>query len=318
MGQFPGEFENTLTQEARELGYPERKWTETELRAMRPEMARKFLPEAARQLYLGTPTIFLDSPVPLERNPSINENHEKAGDLLRVTIFQAQKLGHLSFASVVGGMAGGKSTVAYEAVADTDRNFPLPRDWTFAIFKQTEQVKFDGKRIITHGLLEFPEVEEFTTIFDIPAKLNGKPCPEVIIAEEVQFAFMAGKPSEQRSGETIRQEIKGFLEVARQMGVKAVIFTSLDRDFRGLEWPHTRPMLSLVDLNLVVTARCTDCNGIAYFTQRDVFENGVWRPARMDEDVVVAGNVGESRVDSPQRYQPKCSFCHQVLPPLHS
>ncbi len=322
MGRFIGEFEGTFSTEARELGYPGRrdiKWSEAELWAMKPEIARLFLPEAARQLYLGTPTKIYDNPVPLERNPALNANQERASDSLRILIYQAlRRPNDIFFASVVGPMAGGKSSVVYEALTDSSKDFLHSKDWRIVVCKQKRQIEFDGRRIVTHGFLEYPGVKSFDNIFDIPAQLKGEPCPDVIIAEEVQFAFAAKDRSEQKGEETIRQEIKGFLEVVRQMGVKAVIFTSLDRDFATREWPHMKAMLSLVDLNLVVTARCVDCNGIAYFTQRDICENGVWRPARIDEDVVVAGNVGESKNDNPQRYQPKCLFCHQVLPARNS
>lgn len=307
------ELGQNLTSEAIALGYPGKTWTEAELRAIPRETARIFIPRQARELYQDTPTRFLDNPVPLERNRAINVNHERASDLLAISIFQARKNERLLFVSIVGPMAGGKSTAVYDALSASEQEFPLPKDWTHAVFKHKEQVKFDGQRIITHAKLVFPEVTPYDSIFDILAQVEEGPCPDVIIAEEIQFAFAEGE----RSAGTIKQELKGFLENAKKIGIKAVIFTSLDFDFKKDPWPHMKPMLGLVDLNLIVTARCVDCNGIAYFTQRDVFENGVWRPARVDEDRVVPGNVGEGKAVGKERddvYHPKCLFCHQVLP----
>ncbi|TSC53892.1 MAG: hypothetical protein LiPW16_279 [Microgenomates group bacterium LiPW_16] len=303
------ESERSLSPEAIALGYPGKRWTKAELRAMSPELAKKFLPPQARELYQRTPTRLLDNPVPLERNPAINANHERARELLGISIYQARKNERLLFVSVVGAMASGKSTAMCDALSGHE--FPLVTDWTYAVFKHIKQIEYDGQKIITHGKLEFLEVKPYDNIFSILEQVEEEP-PEVIIAEEAQFAFI----DKERSEGTIKQEISGFLGIAREMRVKAVIFTSLDFDFKREPWPHMRPMLGLVDLNLVVTARCVDCNGIAYFTQRDVFENGVWRPARVDEDIVVVGNVGEgNRIDKEDVYRPKCVFCHQVLPP---
>lgn len=311
---MPGpELSQPLTPDATALGYPGKIWTEAEIRAMLPATAHLFIPPQARVLYRDTPTHFLFEAYPLERDPGINVNHEMAKELLTSAIYTALQHKYLLFASLAGPMAGGKSTVVYDMISQikSQEGFPLVPNWSYALFKQKEQIKFDGAQIITHGERTVSVVIPYDNIFDILGLIDDQNPPEVIFAEEVQFAF--AKDKEERSEASIRREIGGFLKEAEAMGIKAIIFTSLDFDFRGEPWPHMRPMLRLTNQHYVLGARCVNCNGIAYLTQKYIYDkdSGIWRPARRDEPRVVAGNVGEDKVQRKVKYQPECRSCHQ-------
>lgn len=302
------------TPEELALGYP-RKWTESELRAMSPETAARFIPPQARRVYRDTPSNFLFEAYPLERDPAIHVNHEMARQLITNSIYTSVRTGNFLFLTLSGPMAGGKSTIVYDTIQhiNSGEGFPLTLDLTYALFKHAEQVKFDGARIVTHGERSIPEAIPYEGSFDILGQIDDKKSPDIVFVEEAQFAFT----DRARSEEAIRREIGGFLREAEAMGIKVVVFTSLDFDFRAEPWPHMTPMLEQSHQHFVLAARCEGCGGIAYLTQRDVFEDDFWRPARYDEPRVAVGNVGEDGKPRNERYQPKCMFCHQVLPPLN-
>lgn len=255
-------------------------------------MKRELLPPEVRKLH-GKDTIFLIDTSPDQENPATNGNQLTATEILlrRINTTKGPIV-----ACVAGAMGSGKSTVTLLLKGELGDSCQL--------FKQRVQVGFDGAVVKTHGGLKGQPAKPFNTLTEVVTTADR----EVVIAEESQFA------------PTTQEELKGVERIMGARGIRALVLTGLNFDFRKVPWKSMTPVLERANPSIVLTARCVrgDNHDPAFFTQRTIFYGGKERPACYDDPVVLAGNVGEDGRVLKERYDPMCTSCHRVLPAARS
>lgn len=255
-------------------------------------MRRIEIPPEIAALHGGRSKILLDIR-PVKKDSPLNRNQIQATKILLRVIEEVDRNHEPLIASVTACMAGGKSGVALGLKRTLGESCQL--------FKQVIQVGFDGELIKTHGGLYSQEIAvPFNRLIEV---VTGARVP-VVVAEEVQFAPLT------------KEEMREVRKLMKEKGMRALVCTGLDFDFRKVPWESTQAVLQEADLSLVLAARCVKDGRPAFFTQRTIIEpDGTEKPAFFNDPVVLAGNVGEDGQALRERYDPMCDRCHRVLPP---